>query len=299
VRILVLSRKPSSYSTRRLREAARVEGHQCLCVDPLRCVLRVESGASRVQVGGQDVRADVVLPRVGAFAADYAIAVAQQFELSGVPVVNRGAAIATAKNKFACLQALAAAGLPVPPTAMMRYSTHLESTLEAFGGPPAILKLLRGMQGAGVMLAESREAAESSMDTVWALGHDVLVQKFIRECRGRDLRVLTVGGEVVAAMRRVAREGDFRSNIHRGGAGIRTDVAPAVADLALRAARAVGLDIAGVDILEADSGSLVLEVNSSPGFQGLEDATDRDIGREMIRFAASLAARRAGVPAGR
>jgi ribosomal protein S6--L-glutamate ligase len=290
VKFLVLSRKPAIYSTRRLREAARIEGHACLVVDPLRCVLHLERGAAKVRVAGEDLTGiDAVIPRVGSYAVEYSLAVVKQFELMGVPVLNPAAGIALAKQKWASLQALAARGIPVPPTTLMRFPTHLADTIEELGGSPVILKLLRGMQGAGVLLAESAEAAESIMDTVWSLGEDILAQKFIAESRGRDVRVLVIGGEAVAAMKRTAKPGDFRSNIHRGGVGSRVEITRELRDLAVRAVEVVGLRVAGVDLLESKSGLVVLEVNSSPGFQGLEEATEKDIAVEMVKEAEKLA----------
>lgn len=295
MKFLVLSRKPAIYSTRRLREAARIEGHSCLVVDPLRCVLHLEGGSAKVRVAGEDLTGiDAVIPRVGSYAVEYSLALVRQFELMGVPVLNGSAGIALAKQKWASLQALTAAGVPVPPTTLMRFPTHLADTLAELGGPPVILKLLRGMQGAGVLLAESGEAAESIMDTVWSLGEDIIAQKFIAESRGTDVRVLVIGGEAVAAMRRTAKEGDFRSNIHRGGVGERVALTPALASVAVRAAQVTGLRVAGVDVLESKEGVVVLEVNSSPGFQGLEEATDRDIAVEIVREAERLAESRAG-----
>ncbi|KAF0243267.1 MAG: ribosomal protein S6 modification [Planctomycetota bacterium] len=290
MKFLVLSRKPAIYSTRRLREAARIEGHGCLVVDPLRCVLHLEGGVAKVRVAGEDLTGiDAVIPRVGSYAVEYALAVVRQFEMMGVPVLNSAAGIALAKQKWASLQALAARGIPVPPTTLMRFPTHLADTIEELGGSPVILKLLRGMQGAGVLLAESTEAAESIMDTVWSLGEDILAQKFIAECRGRDVRVLVIGGEAVAAMRRKAKEGDFRSNIHRGGVGERVELTRELRELAVKAVEVVGLRVAGVDLLESRNGLVVLEVNSSPGFQGLEEATDKDIAGEMVKEAEKLA----------
>ncbi|MEK7467550.1 MAG: RimK family alpha-L-glutamate ligase [Planctomycetota bacterium] len=292
MKFLVLSRKPAIYSTRRLREAARIEGHGCLVVDPLRCVLHLERGAAKVRVAGEDLTGiDAVIPRVGSYAIEYALAVVRQFEMMGVPVLNASAGIALAKQKWASLQALAARGIPVPPTTLMRFPTHLADTIEELGGSPVILKLLRGMQGAGVLLAESAEAAESIMDTVWSLGEDILAQKFISESRGRDVRVLVIGGEAVAAMRRTAKPGDFRSNIHRGGVGERVELTKELRELAVRAVEVVGLRVAGVDLLESRGGLVVLEVNSSPGFQGLEEATEKDIAVEMVKEAEKLAGR--------
>ena len=293
MKLLVLSRKPTIYSTRRLREAARLEGHACLCVDPLRCVLYLEDGRPRVKIAGEEVSGvDAVIPRIGTYAVEYGLAVVRHFEMMGIPVLNPSAAISIAKNKWECLQLLTENGIPVPPTVMMRFPSHLMDTVGDLGGPPVILKLLRGTQGAGVILAESNEAAESMMDTVWSLGEDIMVQKFISEARGKDVRALVIGGEVVAAMQRVAKEGDFRSNIHRGGVGLRIELSKEMKDIAVRAATLLGLHVSGVDILESNRGPLVLEVNASPGFQGLEEATDRDIAVEMVQQAVKLAERR-------
>jgi ribosomal protein S6--L-glutamate ligase len=296
VKLLVLSRKPAIYSTRRLREAARIEGHACLVVDPLRCELRLGGGeAPSASVAGEELAGvDVVLPRLGGFALEFCLAVVGHFELMGVPVTAPSSGVALAKNKWASLQRLVQAGLPVPRTAAMRFATALPGIVDAFGGPPVVVKLTRGMQGQGVVLAESLPGAESLLDAAWGLGQDAVAQEFVEESRGRDVRVLVIGGEAVAAMRRAAKEGDFRSNIHRGGAGERVELTRDLRQLAERAAAAVGLPVAGVDLLESRRGWLVLEVNSSPGFQGLEEATERDIAVEIVRFAVSLAENRAG-----
>lgn len=237
MKFLVLSRRSTIYSTRRLRDAARAEGHGCLVVDPLRCVLVLGEGRPSVRIAGEEITGiDAVIPRVGTYAVEYALAVVRQFEMTGVPALNGSAAIATAKNKWATMQLLMQRGIPVPPTATMRFGTHLKEVIRDLGGAPVVLKLPRGMQGAGVILSESAQGAESTMDTVWALGQDVMVQKFVSECRGMDLRVLVIGGEAVAAMRRTARDGEFRSNIHRGGAGRRAELTPALRAVAEGAA---------------------------------------------------------------
>lgn len=293
MKIVILSRRGSFYSTRRMRDAAKVLGHEVRVLDPLRCVLILEHGRQRVLYGGREVRGvDVVIPRIGTFGTEYGIAVVHQFELMGVPVVNDHLAIARAKDKLGCLQLLASRGLPVPPTVLTRYPRKLNDALRHLGGTPVVLKMLRGTQGTGVVLAESATSVESVLDAIWSLGEDIMIQKFIRESKGKDMRILTIGGEVVGAMRRTAREGEFRSNIHRGGTGTMVEPAPALARLAMEATQIVGLDVAGVDLLESDEGPLLLEVNASPGFQGLEEATSLDIASRIVEYAAKAAAER-------
>ncbi len=293
MKIVILSRRGSFYSTRRLRDAAKVLGLEVKVFDPLRCVLILEHGRQRVLYGGREVKGvDVVIPRIGTYGTEYGIAVVHQFELMGVPVINDHIAIARAKDKLGCLQLLASRGLPVPPTILTRYPRKLQDALRHLGGTPVVLKLLRGTQGTGVVLAESATSVESVLDAIWSLGEDIMIQKFIRESRGRDMRILVIGGEVVGAMRRTAREGEFRSNIHRGGTGTMVDPTPTLAKLAIDATRIVGLDVAGVDLLESDDGPLLLEVNASPGFQGLEEATSLDIATRMVEYAAKVAAER-------
>lgn len=297
MKIVILSRRGSFYSTRRLREAAKVLGHDVKVMDPLRCVLVLERGRQRMLYGGREVKGvDVVLPRIGTYGTEYAISVVHQFELMGVPVANHHIAIARAKDKLGSLQTLVSRGFPVPPTILTRTPRRFQAALKHLGGTPVILKLLRGTQGTGVVLAESATAAESVLDMNWSRGEDMMVQKFISESRGRDLRILVIGGEVVGSMRRTAREGEFRSNIHRGGTGTRVDASPELAKLAIDAARVLDLDIAGVDLLESVDGPLLLEVNASPGFQGMEEATEIDVASRMIEYAVRIAAER-GRPA--
>lgn len=290
MKLLILSRKGSLYSTRRLREACKVLGVACQVVDPLACSVVVDADAPRVYWNSKELRGvDAVVPRIGAYGARHALAVVQAFDLQGVPTLNHHAAIELAKDKLACLQRLVRAGLPVPTTVLTRSAKALPRAVETIGGAPAILKLLRGTQGAGVMVAESVSSLRSMLDAIWTLGEDVLIQRFVTEARGRDLRALVVGGEVVGAMRRHACEGEFRSNIHRGGVGESVTLSRSLERLALQAARAIGVELAGVDMLESKNGPLILEVNSSPGFQGLEEATGTDIALRIMEHAMKLA----------
>jgi ribosomal protein S6--L-glutamate ligase len=204
-------------------------------------------------------------------------------------VLNNHGPIARAKNKLGCLQLLASKGIPVPDTLMSRYPRDLDKLMKRVGGPPLVMKLLRGTQGTGVIFAESRASVESMLETIWSLGEDILLQRFIAESRGKDLRVLVVDGRVRGSMRRVGAAGEFRSNIHRGGKGERVKIGKEYEKVAVAAARAVGLQVAGVDMLETSKGPLVLEVNASPGFEGLEGATGENVAKEIVKAAARLA----------
>jgi ribosomal protein S6--L-glutamate ligase len=290
VKILILSRKRSLYSTRRLREEGSSLGHQVDVADPLKCVLRLSDGKPSMLVGGRTLKPpQAVLPRVGTAGTTYSIAVVRHFELMGVPVVNRSDAIEQAKNKLACLQVLAAKGIPVPDTLISRYPRDLDKLMKLVAGPPLILKLLRGTQGTGVIFAESKASVESMLETIWSLGEDIMIQRFVAESKGKDIRALVIDGEVRAAMRRIGAEGEFRSNIHRGGVGEPVKLSRAYERVAVKAAQAAGLDLAGVDILESSAGPMVIEVNASPGFEGLEEATKQNIAKLFIQAAVRAA----------
>lgn len=294
MKILVLSRKRALYSTRRLKEEAERAGHEVEILDPLKCVLLLQGGTPSLWVGGRPHPApDVAIPRIGTAGTAYSIGVVRHLDLMKVPLLNSHGPIARAKNKLGCLQLLASKGVPIPDTLMSRYPRKLDRLMRLVGGPPLIMKLLRGTQGTGVIFAESKASVESMLETIWSLGEDILLQRFIAESKGRDIRALVVGGEVRAAMRRIGREGEFRSNIHRGGVGEKVDLPREYARLAVRAAAAVGLDVAGVDILESSAGPMIIEVNASPGFQGLETATGENIARVFVQ-AAIRKARSAG-----
>jgi ribosomal protein S6--L-glutamate ligase len=212
--------------------------------------------------------------------------------MMGVPIVNNSQPIARSRDKLRALQLLARAGVDIPRTVMARHPSQIHKALEMVGGPPAILKLVRGTQGIGVILAETEQIAEQVVETLWSLGMTVLVQEFVEESEGRDVRVIVVGTRVVAAMRRQARLGEFRSNVHRGGTGTAVDLPPDHVRAALRATRAMHLHVAGVDLLESRGGPMVLEVNSSPGFEGIEQATGIDVAGAVIEFAVAHARRR-------
>lgn len=286
LRIAVLARRPNLYTIRRLRAASRARGHSLRVLDPLQCYLSLGRTRPGLAVHGRALRAlDVVLPRVGPAISSYALAVVHQFELMGIPVINGSRAIARARDKLLSLQALVEHGVRVPRTVVARNPSHLRQSLAEVGGPPVVLKLMQGTHGVGVMLAETEQAVESVLDTLWSLGQNILIQEFVAESRGRDLRALVVGDRVVAAMRREAKLGDFRSNIHRGGTGTRVHLPPSYEAVALQATRVLGLDVAGVDMLEATDGPKVIEINASPGFEGLEAATEVDVASLLVERA--------------
>ena len=292
----IFSRKKSLYSTRRLVEAARAQGLRPKVIDALQCHLVLEQGRPRLLYDGKElVPPRVALPRIGAKVTSHGLAVVRQLEAMGVPVVNGATAIAQSRDKLRCLQLLAAQGVPIPRTVLARGAADVEMLLGQVGGLPAILKLIQGTQGVGVMIAHSRAEVESFLSTLWDLGQEILLQEFIAESKGRDVRALVVGDRLVGAMRREARAGEFRSNIHRGASGAAIELDEGFARVAVRAAQVLGLDVAGVDLLESDRGPLVMEVNSSPGFEGLEKATGLPIAEAIITHARALADRQSVV----
>jgi ribosomal protein S6--L-glutamate ligase len=288
--LAILSRKKSLYSTRRLLEAARARGFRARVIDVLKCNLVLESGSPRLFHRGKEVRGlAVALPRIGASVTAVGLSVVRQLEAQGVPLLNSSAAIAHSRDKLAALQQLAAAGVRIPRTVLARGGGDVKELVERVGGLPAILKLIQGTQGVGVMIAHSLSEVESILGTLWDLGQEILLQEFVAESRGSDVRALVVGSRVVGAMRREAKSGEFRSNLHRGGAGTAVQLPHEYAEAAVRAARVLGLDVAGVDLLEAQDGPKVMELNSSPGFEGLETATGLDIAGEIIEEASRRA----------
>ena len=291
MRVAVLSRSRSLYTTRRLLQACRAEGATAQVYDPLELFLMVGDGPPKLfhRESARPVdRLDVAFPRIGTALTEYGLVVIRQLEVMGVPVVNRAAAISMSRDKMGCLQQLSSHGIDTPRTAVIRDPRQLPLALDQVGGPPVVLKRIQGSQGIGVVLLETVDAIESVLDMMWSLGQVMLIQEFVRESRGRDLRALVVGGEVLIAMRRHARAGEFRSNIHRGGTGTVVQLDETCQRAAVESARVVGLDVAGVDMLEAHGGPKVMEVNSSPGFEGLEAATGIDVAAAIIRHGIRL-----------
>jgi ribosomal protein S6--L-glutamate ligase len=295
MRLLILSRRASLYSTRRLVDAARREGLEAAVVDPMACWLVCGRGDPAVCHGSSADRlddVDAVIPRIGPGTTGHGLSVVNQFDMMGVPVLNMAYAISRSRDKLRSLQFLSRHDIDIPKTVLVRNPEQMAAAQRLVGGPPAVLKLLQGSQGVGVMLAETEQALDSIVNTLWSLGHDILVQEFIAESRGRDIRALVVGDKIVAAMRRVAPVGEFRSNIHRGGVGTALELPPDYARVAIEAARIMGLHVAGVDMLESSTGPKVVEINSSPGFEGLERATGVDVAASIVRYAAAFAASR-------
>ncbi len=242
----------------------------------------------------------MAIPRIGASITGYGLSVVNQFDLMGVPLVNEAVPIARSRDKLRALQLLTRFGLDVPRTVMCRYREEVPLAVEQVGGLPCIVKLIQGTQGVGVLIASSMKEVEGMLDTLWHLGQEILLQQLIAESRGRDVRALVVGDRVVAAMRRTARQGEFRSNLHRGGEGQGLTLSRDYAETAVKAARVIGLEVAGVDMLESHGGPKVMEVNSSPGLEGLERATGVDVATAYVDHALELArARQAGRPPSR
>jgi ribosomal protein S6--L-glutamate ligase len=290
VRIALLSRNAKLYSTARLVEAARARGHDIDVIDPIGCVLTIGRGSHHMYARGAEItKYDIVIPRIGASITDYGLAVLAGFERHGVPSLNSQLAIARSRDKLRALQQLSAHDVGIPRTVMARDPAAIRAAVDAVGGTPVIIKLLQGTQGVGVMIAESAESVESTLDTLWGLGQNIILQEFVAESRGRDLRALVVGGELVGAMRRTAKEGEFRSNLHRGGAGARVELDVEHAKAAVAAAKIIGLDVAGVDMLESKDGPRVIEVNSSPGLRGIEAATGIDVAARIVAHAERVA----------
>ncbi len=256
----------------------------CDIVNPLDCQLVCAGKDTRIEVSGTPLPAyDAVLPRIGASITDYGLAVVRHFEILGMPTVNGSSAIEESRDKMRCLQLLTRAGLQTPASVLTRSWRGLRSATETVGGMPAVLKILQGTQGVGVMLVHTPVSLGSVTETLRALDQDVIIQQFIAEGAGRDYRAFVIGNQVVAAMMRTAPEGEFRSNIHRGSEGKLVKLPRSYERAAVRAAQVLGLRIAGVDIMESNAGPLVIEVNSSPGFEGIEKATGLNIARAMMK----------------
>ena len=287
MKIAILSRNSKLYSTMRLVEAARARGHRVRVLDPLRCYMRIEPSKFSVHYKGRALSGfHAVIPRVGASITFYGTAVLRQFEMMGVYTPNSSDAVLRARDKLRCLQLLAREGLGLPTTVFGDNPDDTGDLLAMLGEPPHVIKLVEGSQGQGVLLAEKRSASQGMIEAFRGLYANFLVQEFIKEAKGADIRCFVVGGRVVAAMRRQGREGEFRSNLHRGGSATVVQLSAAETDTALRAARTMGLNVAGVDLLRSRRGPLVLEVNSSPGLEGIETTTGIDIAGEIIEYLA-------------
>lgn len=285
MRLALMCRNPDLYSHLRLVEAAEKQGHEIDVIDHLRCYINVTSHRPSVRYKGEDLPCyDAVIPRIGASVTYYGTAVLRQFEMMGVYPVNESVAITRSRDKLRSLQLLARKGVGLPVTVFAHRTSQTEEILEMIGGAPVVIKLLEGTQGIGVVLGETQKAAESIIQAFGGVRTNILVQEFIKEAGGEDIRCIVVGDKVVASMRRKGREGDFRSNLHRGGTAETVKITPAERSTATTAARVMGLNVCGVDMLRSNHGPVVMEVNSSPGLEGVENATGTDVAGRIIEF---------------
>lgn len=283
--IVVLSSHTQSYSTRRVVEAAQAAGHEVQVIDYLRCWINITAHKPQVIFGGRPLEGvDAVIPRIGASAGFYGTAVVRQFEMMGVFTANSSLAISRARDKLRSLQILSRKGIGMPVSACSHASQDVEGLIDAVGGPPLIVKLIEGTQGTGVVLAETPKSAASLIQAFRGLDANFLVQEFIKEAEATDIRCFVVDGKIAASMKRTAAPGEFRANIHRGGKGEKIKLTPEERSIALRAAKALGLKIAGVDMLRSNHGPVVLEVNASPGLEGIEAATELDVASKIVDF---------------
>lgn len=284
MKIAILSRSSSLYSTARLKEAALQRGHEVAIVDYLRCYMDISARRPKVLYRGEEVRPHAVIPRVGATYTFYGAAVVRQFEMADVYTLNSSDGISRSRDKLRSMQILSRAGVGFPTTSFAHSIQDITGLLDVVGGPPVVVKLLEGTQGIGVVLAETSKAAESVISAFRQLDANILVQEFVAEAGGADIRAFVVGGEVVAAMRRQSPPGDFRSNLHRGGTAELVSLTPNERETAVRAAGAMDLNAAGVDLLQSNEGPMVVEVNSSPGLEGIESASGVDIADAIIEY---------------
>ncbi|PHS66012.1 MAG: 30S ribosomal protein S6--L-glutamate ligase [Thalassobium sp.] len=285
MRIAILSRNPNLYSTRRLKEAGEQRGHEVDIIDTLHCYMDITSNKPTVRYKGDALpQYDAVIPRIGASVTFYGTAVVRQFEMMGTYSINESVAISRSRDKLRSLQLLSRKGIGLPRTGFAHRPDNVEDLIKNVGGAPLVIKLLEGTQGIGVVLADTKKAAESIIEAFMGLNANILVQEFIKEAGGADIRCLVVGGKVVAAMKRQAAEGEFRSNLHRGGSAEIVRLSAAERKTAIDAAKAMGLNMCGVDILRSNNGPVVMEVNSSPGLEGIESATGKDVAGMVFQF---------------
>ncbi len=285
MKLVLMCQNAGLYSHRRLVEAATARGHEIDVVNHLKCYINITSHRPSVFYQGRDLpKYDAVIPRIGASVTFYGTAVLRQFEMIGVYPANESVAISRSRDKLRSLQLLARKGIGLPVTVFAHKTSNAEEVIKMVGGPPVVIKLLEGTQGIGVILGETEKAAESIIQAFGGVNTNILVQEFIKEAGGEDIRCLVVGDKVVASMKRKGREGEFRSNLHRGGSAEKVKITPAERSTAISAARAMGLNICGVDMLRSNHGPVVMEVNSSPGLEGVEMATGIDVAGLIIEF---------------
>jgi len=285
MKIGVLSQFPELYSTRRLLEACRNRGHEALVINPINCYMNINSVKPSIHLEGQEVLGlDAIIPRIHASVTFYGCAVVRQFEMMGVFAANDSISIARSRDKLRALQLLSRKGIGMPVTGFANKPDDIPDLINMVGGTPLVIKLLEGTQGIGVVLAETRKAAESVIEAFLGLKANIMVQEFIKEANGSDIRCFVVGDKGVAAMQRTGPEGDFRSNLHLGGSAQKVKISPLERKTAVAAVKAMGLCVAGVDILRSSRGPLVLEVNSAPGIEGIEQTTGIQVAEPIVEY---------------
>jgi ribosomal protein S6--L-glutamate ligase len=285
MKVAILSRKPSLYSTRRLVESAKQRGHQVEVIDHSKCYMVMERENPAVYIGNRLIEGlDAIIPRIGASVTFYGSAVIRQFEMQKVFTTVSSLALIRSRDKLRSLQIMTKAGVDIPKTAFADHPSDIDYLIQQVGGPPVIVKLLEGTQGLGVVLAETQNAAKSVLEAFYGLEANILVQEFIKEAGGADVRAFIVDGKVVASMKRQSKKGEFRSNLHRGGEGKAIQLTEQEIEMAEKAAKAMSLPICGVDMLQSQRGPLIIEVNSSPGLEGIEGATKIDIAGKIIEY---------------
>ncbi len=285
MKIAILSQDASLYSTRRLKEAGEKQGHKIRVINYLRCYMNITSRRPSIVYNGKPLENfDAIIPRIGTSKTFYGTAVVRQFEVMGVFSTNESQAISRSRDKLRCMQILAKDGVGLPVTGFAHAIQDIDGLIETVGGAPLVIKLLEGTQGIGVVLAETYQAAKSVIEAFRGLDANILVQEYIKEAKGADLRCFVVGGKVIAAMKRQGAEGEFRSNLHRGGKAKKIKLTPEERNTATRAAKAMGLRVAGVDLLRSNNGPVVMEVNSSPGLEGIERTTGVDVAGKIIDY---------------
>jgi ribosomal protein S6--L-glutamate ligase len=285
VKIAMMARNPNLYSHQRLKEAAEARGHEFHIINTLRCYMNIASRRPEIYYNGEKLEGfDAVIPRIGASVTFYGLAVLRQFEMMGVYPLNESVAIGRSRDKLRSMQLLARDGIGLPVTTFAHDPKQTDEVLELAGGAPVVIKLLEGTQGIGVVLADTKRSATSVVEAFRGAGVNILLQEFIKEAGGTDIRAIVVGGKVIAAMKRTGAEGDFRSNLHRGGSAKLIKLSPEERSTAIRAAKSMGLNVCGVDMLRANHGPVVMEVNSSPGLEGVEKATGLDVAGKIIEY---------------
>ncbi len=283
MKIAMMARNAQLYSHRRLKEAAEERGHELHIINTLRCYMNIASRRPEMYYNGEKLEGfDAVIPRIGTSITFYGLAVLRQFEMMGVYPVNESVAIGRSRDKLRSMQLLARDGIGLPVTTFAHDPKQTDEVLELAGGAPVVIKLLEGTQGIGVVLADTKRSATSVVEAFRGAGVNILLQEFIKEAGGTDIRAIVVGGKVIAAMKRTGAEGDFRSNLHRGGSAKLIKLSPEERSTAVRAAKSMGLNVCGVDMLRANHGPVVMEVNSSPGLEGVEKATGLDVAGKII-----------------